>query len=108
MWCGWDSCLFAKRPPEINLILTFPMSQAPLHSNFNKHHDLYLIKPWEKARANVRTSQCYVNDVASFINEGDTSSLLSPESFFPDTLKGRQPAGVMGKVLDSSLRWSVG
>lgn len=27
--CGWDSCPPAERPPTINLILTFPVSQHP-------------------------------------------------------------------------------
>lgn len=106
--CGWDLCLSVERPPGINLILTFPVSQAPLHSNSHKHHDLYFIKPWGKARANVPALKCCVNDVASSVCEDDTSSPLSPESFFPDVVRGKQPAGVTGRVLDSGHRQSVG
>lgn len=79
------------------------MREAPIFLHSNKQHDLYLIKAWGKARANVPTLKCSINDVASSIDEHDMRSPLSPESFFPGVLGGGQPTGVTEKALDLSL-----
>lgn len=74
-----------------------------MQSTFNKHHDLCLIKAQGKARASVPTLKYFINDVACSIHEGYMNSPLSPESFFPGVVRGKQPAGVMEKALDLSL-----
>lgn len=106
MWVGFvPTCREAsKNQPYLDL----SCEPARVRSNFNKHHDLYLIKPWGKARANVPTLKCFINHVASSMCEDDRSGPLSPESFFPDVVRGRQPAGVTGKVLYSSVGQGVG
>lgn len=95
VWVGFvPTCREAsKNQPYLDL----SCEPARVRSNFNKHHDLYLIKPWGKARANVPTLKCFINHVASSMCEDDRSGPLSPESFFPDVVRGKQPAGVTGK-----------